>query len=162
MLDCYADALSDNERDTACGCGGLLREVTVMKSKSLFLLMPATAMWLAHVTPAAADFLLNTEVSGALNVEGFPLVNFFDPAAFPARIPPDLVTAPRTVQTMSSFQGPKSSLVSPSPTHYPRRFPPLQPISPIMHSMLSSACPTSLSPMSCCLYSPIRHFRGHP
>jgi hypothetical protein len=53
----------------------------IMKSKSLFLLVPATAVWLAHVAPAAADFLLNTEVSGVATV--FTTPNIFDPAQTP-------------------------------------------------------------------------------
>jgi hypothetical protein len=48
-----------------------------MKSKSLFLLVPATAMWLAQAAPAAAD-LIGTSVTGALTAAGNS-TNQFDP-----------------------------------------------------------------------------------
>ena len=47
-----------------------------MKTKSAFLLVPATAMWLAQAAPATAD-LIGTQVSGSFSVGG---VNLFDPA----------------------------------------------------------------------------------
>jgi len=40
------------------------RGVTAMKTKSAFLLVPATAMWLAQAAPATAD-LIGTQVSGS-------------------------------------------------------------------------------------------------
>jgi hypothetical protein len=50
-----------------------------MKSKSLFLLVPATAMWMANASPAMAD-LIGTSVSGVMSIIGFGAENFFDPA----------------------------------------------------------------------------------
>jgi hypothetical protein len=47
--------------------------------KSLFLLVPATAMWMANTSPAIAD-LTGTSVSGLLNFNSFPTPNWWDPA----------------------------------------------------------------------------------
>jgi|SRR6516164_9248609 hypothetical protein len=50
-----------------------------MKSKWLFLSVPATAMWMADASPALAD-LIGTSVSGVMNISGLGNENFFDPA----------------------------------------------------------------------------------
>jgi hypothetical protein len=50
-----------------------------MKAKSLLLLMAATAVWMANASPAMADLLIGTTVSGFLGTSSIP-GNAFDPA----------------------------------------------------------------------------------